>query len=114
MTPGMSVFRERKPLRVAPATRDLGGGGDGDPDVGTRVLHRQHGRAPVQPLRRVVAGLPTAPSAAQGGSGRRSCVGTLETHGSVTAWLRPVPGACAAAGNVSSIPGGSAPGKASG
>lgn len=50
MTSGVSVFMERKPLHVAPATRDLGGDGDGDPDMGTLVLCWWHSLAPVQPL----------------------------------------------------------------
>lgn len=42
MTSGISVLMERKPLRVAPATRDLGGDGD----MGTPVVRRRHSPFP--------------------------------------------------------------------
>lgn len=36
------------------SSRDLGGGGNSDPDVDTPVLHQRHSLVPAQPLSRMV------------------------------------------------------------
>lgn len=116
MTSGISVFMERKPLRVATATRDLGGGGDGEPSCGHP---RFCAGGTAWPLCSLFPGWsnrssPHCTICQWGRLTQGSRVGTLEMNNSITAQLRCVPNTCAAADNMSLITGRSVPKEASG